>query len=310
MKYGKVVALTGGVGGAKLADGLMQAVEQLTLVVNTGDDFNHLGLHISPDIDTALYTLAGLANPQTGWGRKGETWSFMSALEQLGGENWFRLGDADLAMHVERTRQLASGRSLSEVVKSLSSGLQIPAEIIPMSDDPVRTRVQTDVGELDFQHYFVREQCRPRVQRIDFVGAHGAKPAPGVVRNLDEDSLAAVIICPSNPYLSIGPILAIPGMRDLIRKSGAPVIAVSPLVGGKAVKGPTTKIMGELGLSVDALQVVQDYDGLIDGFVLDERDAHLQKQINLPTLCIDTLMQSPDDRVRVAQETLAFAQSL
>lgn len=310
MRNGRVVALTGGVGGAKLAEGLMQAVDRLTLVVNTGDDFNHLGLHISPDIDTALYTLSGLANPETGWGRKDETWSFMAALEQLGGESWFRLGDADLAMHVERTRRMANGDSLSDIVSGLSARLDIPVEMHPMSDNPVRTRVRTDIGELDFQQYFVREQCRPRVQKIDYMGASEAVPAPGVVKTLREAELQAVIICPSNPYLSIGPILSIPGMRDLLRASGAPVIAVSPLVGGLAVKGPTTKIMEELGLSVNALQVFKEYEGLIDGFVLDERDAHLEDQINLPTLCIDTLMQSSEDRVRVARATLAFANSL
>lgn len=310
MRNGRVVALTGGVGGAKLAEGLMQAVDRLTLVVNTGDDFNHLGLHISPDIDTALYTLSGLANPETGWGRKDETWSFMAALEQLGGESWFRLGDADLAMHVERTRRMANGDSLSDIVSGLSARLDIPVEMLPMSDNPVRTRVRTDIGELDFQQYFVREQCRPRVQKIDYMGASEAVPAPGVVKTLREAELQAVIICPSNPYLSIGPILSIPGMRDLLRASGAPVIAVSPLVGGLAVKGPTTKIMEELGLSVSALQVFKEYEGLIDGFVLDERDAHLEDQINLPTLCIDTLMQSSEDRVRVARATLAFANSL
>lgn len=310
MRNGRVVALTGGVGGAKLADGLMRTVESLTLVVNTADDFTHLGLHISPDLDTALYTLSGLANPQTGWGRKDETWAFMDALEQLGGESWFRLGDADLAMHVERTRRLASGETLSEIVKSLASRLNIPVEVLPMSDDPVRTKVQTDMGELDFQHYFVREQCRPRVRQIDFMGAAEATPAPRVVKSLTEDRLQAVIICPSNPYLSIAPILAIPGMRDLLRASGVPVVAVSPLVGGAAVKGPTTKIMDELGLKANALQVANEYRDLIDGFVLDNRDADLFDQIALPTAIIDTLMQTPQDRVRVARETLAFASSI
>lgn len=311
MKDGRVVAITGGVGGAKLADGLMRVDESpLTLVVNTGDDFNHLGLHISPDIDTALYTLSGLANPETGWGRRDETWSFMPALEQLGEESWFWLGDADLAMHVKRTHRLAQGETLSDIVADLATNLGIPARVLPMSDDPVRTRVHTDIGELDFQHYFVREQCGPRVNHIEFSGAASAKPSPGVIEELTGSDVRAVILCPSNPYLSIEPILAVPGMRELLRASGAPVVAVSPLVGGEAVKGPTAKIMDELGLSVSALQVVQDYAGLIDGFVLDHRDAHLRDQIKLPLAVTDTLMQTSEGRIRVAEETLAFACSL
>ncbi|WP_150303682.1 2-phospho-L-lactate transferase [Pseudomonas saliphila] len=312
MNGGRILALSGGVGGAKLADGLMHACPggRLTLVVNTGDDFNHLGLHISPDIDTALYTLSGFSNPQTGWGRRDETWSFMQALEQLGGDTWFRLGDADLALHVERTHRLAAGASLSEITAEFGTRLGISAQILPMSDDPVRTRVSTDMGELDFQHYFVREQCRPQVRRIEFSGAETARPAPGVVRALQNGDLDAIILCPSNPYLSIAPILAVTGMRALLRAAGVPVIAVSPLVGGQAVKGPTTKIMNELGLSVSALQIVQDYAGLIDGFVLDSRDAQLRDQIDLPVAIVDTLMHSPLDRQRVAQQTLAFATTL
>lgn len=312
MNKQRIIALSGGVGGAKLADGLMRVDSdlELTLVINTGDDFRHLGLHVSPDIDTALYTLSGLANPETGWGRRGETWSFMQALEQLGGETWFRLGDADLAMHVARTQRLAAGDSLSAVTDGLAQSLRIPVQILPMSDDDVRTYVHTDNGEMEFQLYFVREQCRPEVNRIEFRGAATATPSPEVIRALQAPDLGAIILCPSNPYLSIAPILAIPDMRKKLRAAGVPIVAVSPLVGGEAVKGPTTKIMAELGLHISALEIAQHYKGLIDGFVLDERDAHLREQFEIPVLVTDTLMQSREDRVRVANETLAFALTL
>lgn len=312
MSHKKIVALSGGVGGAKLAEGLMRAGDagSMTLVVNTGDDFDHLGFYISPDVDTALYTLSGLANPQTGWGRRDETWSFMQALEQIGGETWFRLGDADLAVHVERSRRLAAGEPLSQIVCDLARRFGIPSRILPMSDDPVRTRLGTDIGDLDFQHYFVREQCRPRVNKIAFVGAEKARLSPQVAQAMADKDLEAIILCPSNPYLSMAPMLAVPGMREMIRGAGVPVVAVSPLVGGKAVKGPTTKIMEELGLTVDVLQVVQDYADLIDGLVLDSRDVTLRERIDLPVAVTDTLMKTAQDRLRVASETLAFAHTL
>lgn len=312
MNKQRIIALSGGVGGAKLADGLLQAGNdiELTLVINTGDDFRHLGVHISPDIDTALYTLSGLANPETGWGRRDETWSFMQALEPLGEDTWFRLGDADLAMHVARTQRLLAGDSLSTITSHLAQSLGIPVQILPMSDEDVRTYVHTDNGEMEFQHYFVREQCRPKVNRIEFRGATDAKPSPEVTAALQAANLGAIILCPSNPYLSIAPILAIPGMREQLRTAGVPIIAVSPLVGGESVKGPTTKIMAELGLPISALEIVQHYAGLIDGFVLDQRDAHLREQIDIPVLVTDTLMHTREDRVRVAEETLAFATTL
>lgn len=312
MNKQRIIALTGGVGGAKLADGLMKASNNidLTLVVNTGDDFRHLGLHISPDIDTALYTLSGLANPKTGWGRCDETWSFMQTLEQLDAETWFLLGDRDLALHVTRTQQLATGQSLSAITSALAQSLGIPVQVLPMSDDPVRTWVHTNMGALEFQQYFVREQCQPKVKHIEFRGAAQARPSPEVTQALQDPELDAIILCPSNPYLSMAPILAIPGMREQIRAAGVPIIAVSPLVGGEAVKGPTTKIMSELELPVSALQIVKHYAGLIDGFVLDQRDAHLLDQIDIPAICIDTLMLTKTDRIRVAEETLAFTSTL
>lgn len=307
-----IVALTGGVGGAKLADGLVHAMDtgRLTLVVNSGDDFSHLGLHVSPDIDTALYTLAGLANPETGWGRRDETWTFMQALERLGGETWFRLGDGDLATHVERTHRLAAGESLSSIVADFAQRLGIGATILPMTDSPVRTRVTTDEGVFDFQDYFVRHQCRPRVRAIGFAGSDEALPAAAVAGALADPALGAIVLCPSNPYLSIAPILAVPTMRALLREAGVPVVAVSPLVGGAAVKGPTAKIMAELGMPVSADEIARHYGGLIDGFVLDARDAQLRERIAIPVHVADTLMQTSADRIRVARETLAFAASL
>jgi LPPG:FO 2-phospho-L-lactate transferase len=308
----RVVALSGGVGGAKLSLGLYRSLpaDALTVVVNTGDDFSHLGLRISPDIDTTLYTLAGLVNPETGWGRRDETWTFMNTLATLGGETWFRLGDGDLALHVERTGRLARGESLSEVTAELAMRFGIRATVLPMSDDLVATRVATPSGELGFQEYFVHLQCQPRVTALRFDGASVARPAPGIATALAGKDLAAVIICPSNPYLSIDPVLAVPGIRSLLRAAGAPVIAVSPLIGGRAVKGPTAKIMTELSLPVSPLEVVRHYRGLIDGFVLDRRDEHLAGQFDLPVCVTDTLMVSLDDRLRLANDVLRFASSL
>jgi LPPG:FO 2-phospho-L-lactate transferase len=312
---GRIVALTGGVGGAKMALGLLHVItpEQLTVIVNTGDDFEHLGLSISPDIDTALYSLGGIANPETGWGRRNETWTFMQVLQGLGGETWFKLGDGDLALHVERTRRLKAGSSLTAVVADMAQRLGIAAQVLPMSDAPVRTRVTTDIGDLDFQDYFVRRQCQPRVAALRFAGVEAAAPTAQVCAALTAVDVDAIIICPSNPYLSIDPILALPGLRELLRQAAAPVIAISPLVGGAAVKGPTAKIMGELGISVSPLAVARHYGDLLDGFVLDERDAAVEAElaaIGLPTLVTDTLMKTLDDRQRLARVTLDYARTL
>lgn len=312
MNAGHILALSGGVGGAKLADGLLQArgAGRLTVVVNTGDDFTYLGLHISPDVDTALYTLAGLANPETGWGRRDETWTFMDALARLGGETWFRLGDGDLATHVERTRRLAAGEPLSAITADFARRLGIQADIVPMSDQPLRTRVHTDEGAFDFQDYFVRHQCRPVTRSIEFSQGEDVRPSPAVLAALADDALEAIVICPSNPYLSIAPILAVPDLRDALRAAGVPIVAVSPLVGGAAVKGPTAKIMAELGVPVRADEIVRQYGDLLDGFVLDARDAALCDGIGVPVHVTDTLMRSGADRLRLARETLAFSYRL
>ena len=312
MKRDNVIALSGGVGGAKLADGLVHAVGdgRLTVVVNTGDDFTHLGLHISPDVDTALYTLGGLANPETGWGRRDETWTFMAALAQLGGESWFRLGDGDLAIHVERTRRLAAGETLSTIVADFARRLGIGADIVPMSDQALRTRVHCDEGVFDFQDYFVRLQCQPVTRSIELVVAPDARPSTAVKQALADKALGAIVICPSNPYLSIAPILAVPSLRERLRAAGVPIVAVSPIVGGTAVKGPTAKIMRELGVPVGADAIAHHYGKLLDGFVLDVRDAALRDRIDLPVHITDTLMLNAADRTRVAHETLAFSARL
>ncbi len=307
---GHVLALAGGVGGARLAHGLAAILrpEDLTVAVNTGDDFDHFGLRICPDLDTVTYTLAGIGNPELGWGIAGETWNFMAAVERLGGETWFRLGDRDLATHVERTRRLAKA-SLSEVTKALCRTLGVASRVTPMSDDPVRTFVHTDAGRLAFQDYFVRRQCGPRFLDIEFEGVESARPAPGVLTALENTRLDAVILCPSNPLLSIRPIVSVPGLGERLRLARAPRVAVSPFIGGEAVKGPAAKIMRELGLEPRASTLAVLYDGLIDGLVVSTGDAEgVPPQISV--LETDTLMRDDGDRARLAAEVLGFARQL
>jgi len=312
MSTERVVAICGGIGGAKLALGLYRLLppRALTLIVNTGDDFEHLGLHVSPDIDTCLYTLSGLANQELGWGRADESWNFMAALKSIGGDTWFRLGDRDLALHVERTRQLASGRPLSAVIAGFADRLGLNAEILPMSEAPVRTLVDTDEGLLGFQDYFVRRRCAPRVRSISFDTAPDATIQPRARAALLAPDTTAIIICPSNPYLSIDPLLAVPGFAEALKGATAPVIAVSPIIGGSAVKGPTAKIMQELGVEPSAATVAAHYAGLIDGFLLDERDVALAAELSIPTRTADTLMTTLDDRIRVARAALEWAYQL
>jgi LPPG:FO 2-phospho-L-lactate transferase len=304
---GFVLALSGGIGGAKLALGLYRVLPPgaLTVVANTGDDFEHLGLSISPDLDTLLYTLAGLDNPDTGWGRHGETWTFMAALEALGGKTWFQLGDGDLATHVERTRRLRTGERLSAITDDFRRRLGISARLLPMSDDPVRTRVLTEEGWIDFQDYFVRLHCTPAVREIAFAGAASARPHPDFLAALGDDKLRMVVICPSNPLISIDPILSLPGLRDALRSCRSPVVAVSPLIGGKAVKGPTAKMMAELGLPVDAASVARHYGDLLDHYVIDEADAGAVTGLDLPVTATRALMQTLADREALARVVLA-----
>ena len=310
------LALSGGVGGAKLALGLCDVLEdpgRLTVVANTGDDFEHLGLKVCPDLDTLTYTLAGLANPETGWGRAGESGAFMEALTALGGETWFFLGDKDLAIHVERTRRLRAGESLSAVTTDLCARLGIQARIVPMSDEPVPTIVDTEEGPLAFQHYFVRERCKPRVLGFRHEGAEQARPSAVLLDALTASDLSAVIVCPSNPYISIDPILAVLGVRAALTDCRAPVIAVSPIIGGQAVKGPTAKMMAELGIAPGATAIAQHYAGLIDGFVIDEADRAEAAAIAATGVAVEvtaTMMTAREEKQALARAVLAFAERL
>lgn len=308
----RVIALSGGIGGAKLALGLSRVLApgDLTVVANTADDFEHLGLTISPDLDTVMYTLAGLDNPNTGWGRRDETWNFMNAMRQLGGEVWFQLGDGDLATHIERTRRLRTGESLSAITTDFCHRLGIMAQILPMSNDRVRTRVCTPDGVLDFQDYFVGKHCEPTVEGIMFEGAATARALPEFLSALTRPDLRAVVICPSNPFISIDPILALPNVRQALINCTAPVLAVSPIIGGKAVKGPAAKMMLEMGLAPSALVTAERYHDLLDGYVLDHEDAESAQRLDLPTFPTHTLMLSLADREALARHVLASADSL
>ena len=307
-----VVALSGGVGGAKLALGLSRVLEpgRLMVVANTGDDFAHLGLAISPDLDTLLYALAGLDNPETGWGRRGETWSFMAALEALGGATWFRLGDHDLATHVERTRRLAAGETLSAVTADFARRLGVAARIVPMSDDPVRTRLDTSEGWLALQDYFVRRRCEPAVRAIAYDGAATARPQGDALAALGDPELRAVVICPSNPFISIGPILALPALRQALVACAAPVIAVAPLIAGRAIKGPTAKMMREMGHEPGAASVARLYGDAIDAYVLDRGDRAEAASLATKTVLADTLMATLADREALARAVLAAADEM
>ncbi|MGO9932927.1 MAG: 2-phospho-L-lactate transferase [Steroidobacteraceae bacterium] len=309
---GHVIALCGGVGGAKLAHGLSLALEpqDLSIIVNTGDDFEHLGLKVSPDLDSVIYALAGLSDPIRGWGRSNETWTFMAALKGLGGENWFQLGDADLAMHVERSWRLAEGATLSDVTARVCRALGIAVRVLPMSDDPVRTRVLSSEGWLDFQEYFVHRQCRPAAREFVFAGAAEALAQPDALAALGRRDLRAIIICPSNPFVSVEPILAVPGVRAAIQHSPAPVVAVTPIIGGKAVKGPAAKMMAELGLEVSAAAVARRYADLIDGFVIDETDPPPESLPGIRFFTAQTLMSTSLDREQLARSTLHAADAL
>lgn len=311
---GTVLALSGGVGGAKLALGLAHVLPAgaLAVAANIGDDFEHLGLHICPDLDTLLYTLAGLADVQRGWGRRDETWTFMSALSALGGPAWFRLGDGDLALHLERTRRRNAGESLSEVTDDVRRRLGVATRLLPVSDDPVRTRLLTRDGWLAFQDYFVGRRCEPVITRIEFEGSSSARAHPSLMAQLRDPALRAVVICPSNPLISIDPMLAIAPLRAALAQCRAPVIAVSPIIGGRAVKGPTAKMMDELGIAVDAMTAARHYADFLDGYIVDSVDSGAASfaDATLPVRVQATLMQTLDDKTRLARAVLAFADEL
>jgi LPPG:FO 2-phospho-L-lactate transferase len=311
---GTVVALGGQVGGAKLADGLYRLRgRDLAVIVNTGDDYEHLGLAFSPDLDTALYALSGLAAPAAGWEPQGETRALHGMLKALGGPEQPLLGDKSLAAPLLRTQGLAAGRRLTEITLDFCRHLGIAARVLPMSDDPVRTHVLTDKGAIPFPEYFGQLGCEPRIRGFEYAGADQARMSDEVLDALHAADLEAVIICPANPYHSIGPILEISGMRELLRKRGAPVIAVTPIVGGKALKGSAGKMMRELGKEPSARAVAGEYLRLIDGFVIDREDVHLSESVRslgIQVLATRTVMRSIDDRVALARAVLDFARTV
>jgi LPPG:FO 2-phospho-L-lactate transferase len=314
-----ILALAGGVGGAKLVHGLASVLApgELVVAVNTGDDFTHLGLHISPDLDSVVYKLAGRSNPDTGWGHADETWHFMAALERLGGETWFRLGDKDLATHVERTRRLAAGEKLSAITADFCRRFGIEHTVTPMSDDPVRTMVISAGKRIAFQDYFVRLGCAPVVAGFEFDGIDDAAPAPALAAALGSDALTAMVICPSNPFVSTAPILSLPAMAAFLKRKRVPVIAVSPIVAGAAVRGPAAKMMAELGLAATAAAAARYYDGIfggiLDGFVIDDRDRALADEVESGGVAagvFDTIMENAADEARLARHVLDFAAGL
>lgn len=306
----RYLALCGGVGGAKLALGLARVLApgQLTVVVNTGDDFEHLGLAISPDIDTVTYTLAGLVQPGQGWGRDEESFAALDTVGRLGGDTWFRLGDKDIGLHLVRRTLLGEGLSLSAVSERIAQRLGVAHAIAPMSDDAVRTLLDTDAGPLSFQHYFVRERCAPVVTGVRYAGAEHARPSPALAGALADPALAGIVVCPSNPYLSIGPILALPGVRRLLAGAAAPVVAVAPIVGRRAIKGPTAKIMRELAVEPTAAAVAAHYADFLDGYLVDPADA-----VELPGVAVaagDIVMNTLADKTALARRCLDFCDEL
>jgi LPPG:FO 2-phospho-L-lactate transferase len=305
-----IVALAGGVGGAKLADGLAQVLqpEHLTVIVNTGDDFTHLGLRISPDLDTVCYTLAGMANPETGWGRVDDTWRVLDNLKKMGMADWFQLGDADIATQLVRTMRLNKGTSLSQITSDFCKVWNVKVKVLPMSDDIVRTWVSTNQGELEFQEYFVHQHSEPLVNGFKFEGIESAKPAPGVIQVIEQCD--AVIMCPSNPWVSIDPILSVPNIKAAVKKH--PIYGVSPIIGNQTLKGPAAKMFSELGIQPSALAVAQHYADLLDGILIDESDDFLVGDINklgIQSYATDILMRDRQDRARLANEIINIIQA-
>lgn len=306
----KVVALAGGVGGAKLAAGLEAALfsGDLSIVVNTADDFDLWGLHISPDLDTVMYTLAGVANSGTGWGIEGETFAFLEGISVYGEDPWFLLGDRDLATHVLRTERLRKGETLTDVTGGLARALGVASRILPMSDERVATVLETPGGPLEFQEYFVRRGQRDEVLGVEFRGMEEARPTVEVLSALAEAEV--IVLCPSNPVVSIGPVLGVPGMKEAIGASSAPKVAVSPIVGGKALKGPADRMLSSLGHESSALGVARMYAGLVDGMVIDHADEAEREEIKalgMSVLLTDAVMRDERGRERLARETLEFA---
>ena len=308
-----IVALAGGVGGAKMAQGLQAALVpgELTVIVNTADDFELYGLHISPDLDTVMYTLAGIADPVQGWGIAGDTRQTLSAIAEYGREPWFQLGDRDFATHILRSELLRNGQRLTEASAWLSKALGVTSNIVPMTDSPVATRIMTAAGTLDFQDYFVARRQSDIVLGVEFAGIEGARPTAEAISAIA--SADVIVVAPSNPIVSIGPILAVPGMRQALEEANAPIVAISPIVGGQALKGPAANMLQSLGHEVSALGVVRILKELVDGFVMDSIDrpfAPAIEDLGVSVLVTNTIMGDLDDRKRLAEEVLAFASSI
>ena len=309
------LALSGGIGGAKLSLGLEHVIQSPKLMIagNTGDDFRHMGLYISPDLDTLMYTLSGRSDPERGRGLANETWSFMETIKEIGGVTWFQLGDRDLAIHVERTNRLNQDEKLSEITSLFCKKCGIKAQIIPATNDPLQTLVETEEGLVSFQNYFVREQCKPKIISLQFKGSETAKPCIELEKVLSSSKLETVIICPSNPFLSIDPILSVKGIKEGLKQNRAKVIAVSPIVGGDAVKGPTAKNLRDLGYPVSALAIAKYYSSFINGFILDKRDEHeasLIESLGIKVCLEDTIMIDLKSKIRLAKRVLDFSNSL
>ena len=310
-----ILALAGGVGGAKLAHGFSRILDpsELVIAVNTGDDFLHLDYFICPDLDSVLYKLAGINDTERGWGIRDETWNFMESLKKIGGEDWFQVGDKDLATHVERTRRLTEGQTLSEVTRALCQQHNVAHSIVPMTDHRVGTIVDTEEGDFFFQDYFVRLRCKPVFTGVHYKGLEDAEPAPLLSEVLQNSELKAIVICPSNPFVSIGPILNVPGVTEAIGQTDVPIIAVSPIVGGHALKGPAAKMMAELALPVSPLGIARHYYKFINGLVIDTKDTRLADEIITTGVNVhvtNTIMNSARTESNLAQETLQFAMSL
>lgn len=308
-----ITCLAGGVGAARFLDGLASVFppEKITVIVNTGDDLQYLGCHVSPDLDIITYTLAGIADPEKGWGIQADTTNCLDQLAKYSAETWFRIGDRDFATHLLRTAFLQQGFSLSEVTEKIRTSLRIKVQILPMSDQIIATKIKTPQGVLEFQEYFVKRRFQDPVQDVTYEGANLAVPAPGVNPAIEKADL--IILCPSNPILSIGPILAIPGIRDSISKTHAKIVGISPIVGGKAIKGPLDKIMENLGLEVSPFGVAQLYSGLMKGYVIDQLDKPLAPKfstLGMKVLTTNTMMDSPGARTQLAKDTINFAEGL
>ena len=311
--FRSITCLAGGVGAARFLDGLSRVYppDRITVIVNTGDDLEYLGAYISPDIDILTYTLAGIVDEEKGWGIRGDTYRCMEQLERYSAETWFRVGDRDFATHLLRTAFLQQGFNLSEVTEKIRSALGVKVRILPMSNDRVATKIKTSAGLLEFQEYFVKRKFSDKVEDVTYEGANHAVPPEAVLSSLKTSE--AIILCPSNPILSIGPILAIPGIREALGRARGKIVGISPIVGGKALKGPLDRVMADLGLEVSPYGVAKLYQGVLDGFVIDEVDKHLSPRIErlgMKVVATRTVMNEPEVRVRLAEETVKLAEGI